>query len=396
MILKYISFLIGLTWSYSLIKTQSIFSKKTGLIFKIFISKVSWLTFLVAIYFGFKNFSLQSTLVGVVVSVVIVHLGFMFLSKFLKSAFRQTGEIHKDPEVMVKAQDLQDLISTNCNEVEMKRFNDTHELDSSVTLSGLRFRANFYKTINGPAAVLRRVESVIPEMGQFDLPPVLYDIIDMHKGLVLVTGPTGSGKSTTLAAIVNEINKTRTANIITVEDPVEFIHKDAKSIVSHREVGKQTQTFASALKAALREDPDVILVGEMRDLETVSLALTAAETGHLVFGTLHTSGAPSTINRIIDVFPPEQQAQIRAQISTSLKMVVTQRLLKTKDGQGRCGAFEVMKCTAPIQNLIREAKIHQIPSIMQTAVKDGMITMAKSLEELVKAGKIDAGAGKEQ
>ena len=310
-------------------------------------------------------------------------------------AFRQTGEIHKVPEVMVKAQDLQDLLSTNWNEVEMKRFNDTHELDSSVTLSGLRFRANFYKTINGPAAVLRRVESVIPEMGQFDLPQSLYDIVDMHKGLVLVTGPTGSGKSTTLAAIINEINKTRTSNIITVEDPVEFIHKDLKSIVSHREVGKQTETFASALKAALREDPDVILVGEMRDLETVSLALTAAETGNLVFGTLHTSGAPNTINRIIDVFPPEQQAQIRAQISTSLKMVVTQRLLKTKDGQGRCGAFEVMKCTAPIQNLIREAKIHQIPSIMQTAVKDGMITMAKSLEELVKAGKIDAGAGKE-
>ena len=278
----------------------------------------------------------------------------------------------------------------------MKRFNDTHELDSSVTLSGLRFRANFYKTIHGPAAVLRRVESIIPTMDQFDLPPVLYDIIDMHKGLVLVTGPTGSGKSTTLAAIVNEINKTRTSNIITVEDPVEFIHKDIKSIVSHREVGKQTQSFASALKAALREDPDVILVGEMRDLETVSLALTAAETGHLVFGTLHTSGAPSTINRIIDVFPPEQQAQIRAQISTSLKMVVTQRLLKTKDGQGRCGAFEVMKCTAPIQNLIRESKIHQIPSIMQTAVKDGMVTMTKSLEELVKAGKIDASAGKEQ
>ena len=311
-------------------------------------------------------------------------------------AFRQTGEIHKVPEVVVKAQDLQDLLSTNCNEVEMKRFNDTHELDSSVTLSGLRFRANFYKTINGPAAVLRRVESVIPEMGQFDLPQVLYDIIDMHKGLVLVTGPTGSGKSTTLAAIVNEINKTRTANIITVEDPVEFIHKDIKSIVSHREVGKQTQTFASALKAALREDPDVILVGEMRDLETISLALTAAETGHLVFGTLHTSGAPSTINRIIDVFPPEQQEQIRAQISTSLKMVVTQRLLKTRDGAGRVGAFEIMKCTAPIQNLIREAKIHQIPSIMQTAVRDGMITMEKSLEELAKAGKIDPGAARSE
>ena len=308
--------------------------------------------------------------------------------------YRQTGEIVKVPEVIVKEQDLKDLLSMNCNEEELERFEKTHELDSAITLSGLRFRANFYKTINGPACVCRRVESKIPDMEQFSLPQVLYDIIDMHKGLVLVTGPTGSGKSTTLAAIVNEINKTRTANIITVEDPVEFMHTDNKSIVSHREVGKQTQSFAAALKAALREDPDVILVGEMRDLETVSLALTAAETGHLVFGTLHTSGAPSTINRIIDVFPPEQQAQIRAQISTSLKMVVTQRLFKTKDGQGRCGAFEVMKCTPPVQNLIREAKIHQIPSIMQTAVRDGMITMEKSIQDLVGSGKIDASAAK--
>ena len=309
-------------------------------------------------------------------------------------AYRQTGEIIKVKEVVVKEQDLKDLLSMNCNEFELSRFEKTHELDTSVTLSGLRFRANFYKTINGPACVCRRVESKIPSMDQFNLPQALYDIVDFHKGLVLVTGPTGSGKSTTLAAIVNEINRTRTANIITVEDPVEFIHTDDQSIVSHREVGKQTESFAAALKAALREDPDVILVGEMRDLETISLALTAAETGHLVFGTLHTSGAPSTINRIIDVFPPEQQEQIRAQISTSLKMVVTQRLLKTKDGQGRVGAFEIMKCTSPIQNLIREAKIHQIPSIMQTAVRDGMITMDKSLEELVKSGKIDPGAAK--
>ena len=245
-------------------------------------------------------------------------------------AYRQTGEIIKVKEVVVKEQDLKDLLSMNCNEFELSRFEKTHELDTSVTLSGLRFRANFYKTINGPACVCRRVESKIPSMDQFNLPQALYDIVDFHKGLVLVTGPTGSGKSTTLAAIVNEINRTRTANIITVEDPVEFIHTDDQSIVSHREVGKQTESFAAALKAALREDPDVILVGEMRDLETISLALTAAETGHLVFGTLHTSGAPSTINRIIDVFPPEQQEQIRAQISTSLKMVVTQRLLKTK------------------------------------------------------------------
>ena len=309
-------------------------------------------------------------------------------------AYRQTGEIVKVADTPVTAQDLKDLIAMNCNEKEVLKFEKTHELDSAVMLSGLRFRANFYKTINGPAAVLRRVESKIPDMDQFNLPQALYDIVDMHKGLVLVTGPTGSGKSTTLAAIVNEINKTRTANIITVEDPVEFIHKDVQSIVSHREIGKQTESFASALKAALREDPDVIMVGEMRDLETVGLALTAAETGHLVFGTLHTSGAPETINRIIDVFPPEQQSQIRAQISTSLKMVVTQRLLKTKDGQGRVGAFEIMKCTPPIQNLIREAKIHQIPSIMQTAVRDGMITMEKSWEELVKSGKIDPGAAR--
>ena len=311
-------------------------------------------------------------------------------------AYRQTGEIIKVKEVVVKEQDLKDLLSMNCNEIELSRFEKTHELDTSVTLSGLRFRANFYKTINGPACVCRRVESKIPSMDQFNLPQALYDIVDFHKGLVLVTGPTGSGKSTTLAAIVNEINRTRTANIITVEDPVEFIHTDDQSIVSHREVGKQTESFAAALKAALREDPDVILVGEMRDLETISLALTAAETGHLVFGTLHTSGAPSTINRIIDVFPPEQQEQIRAQISTSLKMVVTQRLLKTRDGMGRVGAFEIMKCTAPIQNLIREAKIHQNPSIMQTAVRDGMITMEKSLEELAKSGKIDPGAARSE
>ena len=298
-------------------------------------------------------------------------------------AYRQTGEVVKIKEVMVTAQDLKDLLSMNCNEVELAKFEKTHELDTAVTLSGLRFRANFYKTIRGPACVCRRVESKIPDMDQFSLPQSLYDIVDFHKGLVLVTGPTGSGKSTTLAAIVNEINKTRCANIITVEDPVEFIHTDNQSIISHREVGKQTLSFAAALKAALREDPDVILVGEMRDLETIGLALTAAETGHLVFGTLHTSGAPSTINRIIDVFPPEQQEQIRAQISTSLKMVVTQRLLKTKDGQGRVGAFEIMKCTAPIQNLIREAKIHQIPSVMQTSVRDGMITMDKSIEALV-------------
>ena len=303
-------------------------------------------------------------------------------------AYRQTGEIVKVKEIKVSSQDLKDLLSMNCNEAELEKFEKTHELDSAVMLSGLRFRANFYKTINGPAAVLRRVESKIPTMDEFNLPQSLYDVIDFHKGLVLVTGPTGSGKSTTLAAIINEINRTKTHNVITIEDPVEFIHNDDKSIISHREVGKQTESFANALRAALREDPDVILVGELRDLETIGMALTAAETGHLVFGTLHTSGAPNTINRIIDVFPPEQQGQIRAQIAESLKMVVTQKLFKKKDGSGRIGAFEVMVCNAPIKNLIREAKIHQIPSVMQTAQREGMMTMEKSIEDLIGTGVI--------
>ncbi len=310
-------------------------------------------------------------------------------------AYRQTGEIIKINDVMVTSQDLQDLLAMNCNEKELKKFETTHELDSAVMLSGLRFRANFFKTINGTAAVLRRVESIVPEMEQLNLPPVLYDAVDMHKGLVLVTGPTGSGKTTTIAAIINEINKTRKANIITVEDPVEFIHKDKLSIVSQREVGKQTQSFSNSLRAALREDPDIIFVGELRDLETISLAMTAAETGHVVFGTLHTSGAPETINRIIDVFPPEQQSQIKAQISNSVKMVVTQRLIKTKDGLNRVAAFEVMKCTPPIQNLIREGKVHQIPSVIQTSAKDGMIEMKKSLEDLIRGGKIDGSVAKE-
>ncbi|MDA7576492.1 PilT/PilU family type 4a pilus ATPase [Candidatus Pelagibacter sp.] len=310
-------------------------------------------------------------------------------------AYRQTGEIIKINDVMVTSQDLQDLLAMNCNEKELKKFESTHELDSAVMLSGLRFRANFFKTINGTAAVLRRVESIVPEMEQLNLPPVLYDAVDMHKGLVLVTGPTGSGKTTTIAAIINEINKTRKANIITVEDPVEFIHKDKLSIVSQREVGKQTQSFSNSLRAALREDPDIIFVGELRDLETISLAMTAAETGHVVFGTLHTSGAPETINRIIDVFPPEQQSQIKAQISNSVKMVVTQRLIKTKDGLNRVAAFEVMKCTPPIQNLIREGKVHQIPSVIQTSAKDGMIEMKKSLEDLIRGGKIDGSVAKE-
>ena len=303
-------------------------------------------------------------------------------------ACRIMGDIVIQKNSKIENKDFDEILKKNCSEEEIKIFNIKKELDCAIMLGELRFRANFYKTLKGSAAVLRRVEATIPQMDNLNLPPILYELIDAHKGLVLVTGPTGSGKSTTLAAIINQINETRSSNIITIEDPVEFIHSDKKSIISQREVGKQTESFAKALKGALREDPDVILVGELRDLETIGMALTAAETGHLVFGTLHTSGAPNTINRIIDVFPPEQQGQIRAQIAESLKMVITQKLYKKKDGSGRIAAFEVMVCTPPIKNLIRESKIHQIPSVMQTAQREGMITMEKSIEGLVGTGVI--------
>ena len=298
-------------------------------------------------------------------------------------ACRIMGDIVIENNSKIENKDIDDLLKNNCSEEEIKIFETKKELDCAIILKSLRFRANFYKTLNGSAAVLRRVETKIPLMDSLGLPPVLFELIDAHKGLVLVTGPTGSGKSTTLAAIINQINESRQANIITIEDPVEFIHKDKKSIVSQREVGKQTESFAKALKGALREDPDVILVGELRDLETIGMALTAAETGHLVFATLHTSGAPNTINRLIDVFPPEQQTQIKAQISESLKMVVTQKLFKKKDGSGRIAAFEVMVCNPAVKNLIREGKVFQIPGVMQTGQRDGMITMEKSIEGLI-------------
>ena len=305
-------------------------------------------------------------------------------------ALRENGSILVFEDDIISRQELENFWKSHLNKSQLQEIVNSRDLDFAIVVGDYRYRANGYYTTNGPSMVLRKIVSEIPQMDKLGLPPAVMDAIKHKNGLVLVTGQTGSGKSTSLAAMIDQINSNRAENIITIEDPIEFVHPSKKSIISQREVGKDTGSFARALKSALRQDPDVILVGEMRDLETISLALTAAETGHLVFGTLHTSGAPNTINRIIDVFPPEQQAQIRAQLSTSLKMVVTQRLLKTKDGLGRVGAFEVMKCNAPIQNLIREAKIHQIPSIMQTAVKDGMITMTKSLENLVQAGKIDA------
>ena len=310
-------------------------------------------------------------------------------------SYRLLGEIQSIQENTVKKEQIEQILNKYCSKDDVDHFNIKNELDSGFTVENIRFRANFYKTLDGPAMVLRKVETTILSMESLNLPPAMFSIVDMHKGLVLVTGPTGSGKSTTLASIINQINETRKANIITIEDPVEFVHKDKKSIISQREVGKQTNSFTTALKSALREDPDVILVGELRDIETIGMALTAAETGHLVFGTLHTSGAPNTINRIIDVFPHEQQTQIQAQLAESLQMVVTQKLFKTVDGKSRIGAFEVMFCNSPIKNLIREKKIHQIPSIMQTGQRDGMITMEKSIENLVNSGKISPIDAKE-
>ena len=305
-----------------------------------------------------------------------------------KIAYRVIGDIHILEGNVIEEKQIDELLKQNCTDQEIQNFTEKNELDCAIVHGDFRFRANFYKNLKGTAVVLRRIETKVPNMEDLNLPPILYDLVDAHKGLVLVTGPTGSGKSTTLAAIINQINSIRPANIITIEDPVEFIHYDKKSIISQREVGKQTKSFATALKSALREDPDVILVGELRDLETIGLALTAAETGHLVFGTLHTSGAPNTINRIIDVFPSDQQAQIRAQIAESLKMVITQKLFKKKDGSGRVGAFEVLVSTAPVRNLIRENKIHQIASVIQTSQREGMITMEKSIEYLISTGAI--------
>jgi len=248
---------------------------------------------------------------------------------------------------------------------------------------------NLFKTSRGLAAVMRKIETKIPAFDDLGLPPVARDVIELENGLILVTGPTGSGKSTTLAAMIDRINRNRHEHIITIEDPIEFIHQNQKSVVSQREVKRDTISFSTALRASLREDPDVILVGELRDLETIQLALTAAETGHLVFGTLHTSGAPNTINRIIDVFPPQQQDQVRAQLSQSLRLVMTQRLFKRKNAPGRIGAFEVMTCNPAVRNLIRENKVFQIPSVMQTARGEGMMTMEYSIQQLVQAGQIE-------
>ena len=308
-------------------------------------------------------------------------------------AIRENGEIKVFENDVISRQDIESFWKQSLDKAQYDYLINNGDLDFAVVVEGQRFRANGYYSSYGPSMVLRKIISEIPNIEKLGLPPAAHESITHKTGLVLVTGQTGSGKSTSLAAMIDQINSHRAENIITIEDPIEFVHPAKKSIISQREVGKDTGSFAKALKSALRQDPDVILVGEMRDLETISLALTAAETGHLVFGTLHTNGAPSTINRIIDTFPAEQQGQVRAQLAQTLRLVMTQRLFKRADGQGRVGAFEVMVCNGAVKNLIREAKIHQIDSIMQTARAEGMMTMDASIDQLVGMGLINKEFG---
>ncbi|MFT8313537.1 MAG: type IV pilus twitching motility protein PilT [Clostridium sp.] len=268
-------------------------------------------------------------------------------------------------------------------------YSEKGEIDLSYSVAGIgRFRVNAYKQRGSDAIAIRNVGLKVPELKELNFPRVINDVIQAQRGLILVTGPTGSGKSTTLAAMINEINFTRKAHIITLEDPIEYMHKHNKSIINQREIGRDSNSYTSALKAILREDPDVILIGEMRDLETISIAITAAETGHLVFSTLHTIGAAKTIDRITDVFPPFQQQQIKIQLAAVLKGIISQQLIPTEGNKGRVAALEIMINTPAIQNLIREGKTHQLQSLIQTGNKYGMKTMDMSLAELYKRGVI--------
>jgi twitching motility protein PilT len=301
--------------------------------------------------------------------------------------------IHGDVEPMnyppMTRDQTRELTYSIMNDRQRARFEEFNDIDFSLDFGARgRFRVNAFMGREGIGAVLRVIPSGIKSVEELGMPQIIGKMAEFERGLVLVTGPTGSGKSTTLAALIDQINMTRRGHILTVEDPIEFVHPHKKCVVNQREVGPHTNSFASALRAALREDPDVILVGEMRDLETISLAVSAAETGHLVFGTLHTSSAAQTIDRIIDVFPAHQQAQIRAQLAESIRGVVAQTLLKTASGKGRAAAVEVLVSTPAVRNLIREGKTFQLPSVIQTGVKEGMQTIEQSLSDLVLAGRV--------
>jgi twitching motility protein PilT len=304
---------------------------------------------------------------------------------------RQDGDLVPLEGEALDAKELQDIMFEILNDTERQRFLANKNLDKSYSLKGIaNFRVNVFMTRKGIATVIRTIPSKIPSFNDLGLPPQLRELLNLGKGLVLVTGPTGSGKSTTLAALIDAINTDQNYHILTVEDPVEFVHESKRSLINQREIGSSCLTFSDALKYALREDPDVILVGEMRDLETIALAITAAETGHLVFGTLHTRGAAASVDRIIDSFPANQHAMIRAMLADSLAGVISQALLKRVDGKGRAAAFEILIANHAISNLIREGKTFQIGNIIQTARKEGMILMDHHLVELVQGGIVSA------
>lgn len=311
---------------------------------------------------------------------------------------RVHGDLYPLTEFPVlKPGPLRKMIYAILTQKQREKLESELELDMSHPLPGkARFRVNVFFQRDSIGAVMRVIPMNILPLEKLGLPPVLSSFAYLPRGLVLVTGPTGSGKSTTLASIIDIINRERPVHIMTVEDPIEFLHTHKRAIVNQREVGEDTHSFANALKRVLRQDPDVILVGEMRDLETIATAITAAETGHLVFGTLHTQDAPQSIDRIIDVFPPHQQQQVRIQLASSLQAVCTQQLLQTADGKGRVVACEVLICTPAVRNLIREGKTHQIYSVMQAGGRFGMQTMDQSLAELVKAGKITLDMARER
>lgn len=309
---------------------------------------------------------------------------------------RVHGDVKKIKAPPLTAEQTHAMVYDIMGDSQRKAFEEFYDIDFSMQLGDVaRFRVNVFKQNRGIGAVFRKIPTKILTLEQLNMPPILADIARREKGLVLVTGPTGSGKSTTLAAMIDLINEELEGHILTVEDPIEFVHRSKRCLVNQREVGPHTKSFNNALRAALREDPDIILVGEMRDLETIQLALTAAETGHLVFGTLHTSSAPKTVDRVIDVFPPNQQAQVRAMFAESIQAIVTQTLCK-KVGGGRVAALEVLIGTTAVRNLIREGKIHQIPSVMQISQAQGMQTMEMHLRELVERNLITREAAIEK